>query len=180
MKINVYISDDGWEGLKQLGYEKGYIRGASADDRPRGMSHFVGMLATHKWKDARPEWMQGTGQWMSGTQRAKQRCLYLSAAAIADLGLTALEHAIYPYRSQLPVVNGYKRDADLPQLHGVGEAPRGAASIAGLAGPVLDAIGLRHLQPVVTLPQAPPNLYQAPSVRYKVRDARRRAKHTVM
>lgn len=163
-----------------MGYEKGYIRGTKQDDRPRGMSHFVSMLAMLKWRDARPESMRGTGQWMTGLQRVKQRCLILPPASLADLGLTALEHGIYPYRSQLPIVNGYRREGTLPTLHGVGVTPRGSTSVAGLAGPVLDAIGLGYLRAAGTVPQAPPNLYQGPSTRYSARERARANRRTVL
>lgn len=180
IKINVYMSDDGWEGLKQMAYDKGYVRGSSPGDRPRGISHFISMLSMLKWRDARPDVMQGTGQWMTGLQRARQRCLQLPLATIGDLGLIALEHGIYPYRSQIPVVNGYRREGVLPVLHGVGDTPRGGTSVAGLAGPVLDAIGLGHLRPAGTVPQAPPNLFQGPSTRYAARSWRAGWRRSVM
>jgi hypothetical protein len=180
MKINLYVSDDGWEGLKQMAYEQGYVRGVKQDDRPRGMSPFVGMLAMVRWRDNRPEYMKGTSQWMTGLQKVRQRCLELPAAALADLGLIALEHEIYPYRTQLAVANGYRREANPPVLHALGSAPRGSVSVTALAGPVLDAIGLRYLVPAVRLPHAPPNLYQGPSRRYNIRERRRAEKRTVM
>lgn len=180
LRVNLYITDDAWEGLKQMGYDQGYIRGVALGDRPRGMSAFVGMLAMVKWADSRPAYMRNTGQWMTGAGRVHQRCLVLSRECLADLGLLALEHAIYPFRSQLVVANGYRREAQIPVLHALGAAPRGSNSVVALAGPVLEAIGLRFLAPAYKLPNAPPNLYQKTSDRYSRRERRRQLRRTLM
>jgi hypothetical protein len=180
MKCNLYMSDQGWEGLKQLAYETGYVRGVKQDDRPRGMSAFITALSHVEFKDTRPEYMQGTGQWMTGLERVRQRCLVLAPTVLAALGYAALAHEIYPYRMQLPVANGFRRHATLPVLHAVGGTPRGSVSVLALVGPLLDAIGTGHLSPVATLPQAPPSLYQRPSQRYKRRERIRRNNRTLM
>lgn len=176
----MYTTADAWEGLKQMGYDQGYVRGIKKDDQARGMSAFIMMLCMQKWEDGRPEYLRGTGQWMTGVERVHQRCLVLSLACLADLGLIALEHAIYPFRSQLPIANGYRRDATPPVLHAPGAAPRGSSSVLALAGPVLEAIGLGYLTPVHRLPQAPPNLYQSPSQRYARRNYERSRRTTVL
>lgn len=179
-KINLYVTDPAWDALKQLGYTYRYVRGVSQDDRPRGMSAFVTMLSRQTYTDTRPEYMQETGQWMTGVDPARQRCLDLDPEVLADLGYIALEHGIYPYKSQLPVANGYRRLATPPALYPVGATPRGKTSILGLAGPVLDAIGIRHLTPTRSLPMAPADMYQTPSKRYERRARKRRDERSLM
>lgn len=174
MKLNLFISDDAWEGLKQKAFETNYIRGIARDDRPRGMSAFIGMICMLQYQDARPEYMRGTGQWITGIDTLRQRCLELDGGTVSDLGLLALQHGIYTYKSQLPVANGFRREAVPPLLHAPGATPRGGSSVVALAGPVLDAIGLGYLAPVAPFPQAPPNLYQGPSQRYTARESKRR------
>lgn len=179
MRVNVLVSDDAWEGLKQRAYESRYVRGISRDDRPRGMSAFISVICMLKYHDARPEYMRGTGQWISGVDTLRQRCLEVTAGTVSDLGLIALEHGIYTYKSQLPVANGFRRDATIPLLHAPGKTPRGAASVLALVGPVLDAIGLGYLAPEISFPQAPPSLYQGPSRRYTQRTGKQMGKRSM-
>lgn len=176
----VFVSDAAWEGLIQMAYDCSFVRGKGADDRPRGLSAFVGMLSWQVYKDTRPEYLVGTGQWVTGLEHFKQRCLELPAGVIAALGFIALEHGIYPFRQQLPVANGFRKAARVPILYPIGATPQGSTGVTALIGPVLDAIGVGHLSPVVKLPQAPPDLYALPSKRYKARQQSAKAKRAVM
>lgn len=176
----VYVSDAAWEGLKQMAYECGYVRGGAPTDRPRGLSHFVAMLSWQKYKDTRPDYLLETGQWVTGLEYFKQRCLEIKSVDLASLGFLALEHGIYPYRSQMPVANGFRRHAKVPKVYAIGATPLGASSVAALVGPVLDAIGVGHLTPVVRLPQAPPDLYAHPSKRFKHRKRKADSEQTMM
>lgn len=172
MKVNLYMSEPGWEGLKQRAYDTHYVRAVSRADRPRGVSAFISAICLLKYVDTRPEYLRDTGQWITGVDGLKQRCLELSGPTMADLGLIALEHSIYTFKSQLPVANGYRQHAKVPVLHAPGATPRGGTSVLALAGPVLEAIGLGYLTPVGPFPMAPPNLYQGPSRRYTMRQRR--------
>lgn len=180
MRCNVYVSDTAWEALKQLAYDCGYVRGVGLGDRPRGMSHFITMLSWQVFKDTRPEYLLDTGQWMTGMEKVAQRGLELAPGVISDLGHTALLHGIYPFRSQAPVANGFKRDARPPKLYTPGSTPRGGTSVIGLVGPVLDAIGVGHLTSVRALSHAPPNLYSGPSKRYAKRRYKEGQNRTLM
>lgn len=173
LKTNVSISDTAYAGLAQQAYELGYVRGAGPDNRPRGLSAYVTMLATRQWADARPEPLRGTGQWHPGLEPLKERCLYLTPHTVATLGHVALDLGIFPYKSQLPVVNGWRREATPPVLWPAGATPPGRTSVKALAGPVLEAIGHGWLQPIQPLLAAPPDLYQGPSRAKQRRSAQR-------
>lgn len=175
MKVAAHVSDDAYAALIQLAYQQGYVRGVGPLDKPRGLSMFVGVLAMCEWRDTRPSYLIGTGQWHRGTEWLKERCLQLAPATIADIGTLALNLGIFPYKTQAPVVNGFRREATVPVLYQIGATPLGKTSVKALVGPVLEAIGLGYLTLEGSLRHAPPDLYQGPSRREALRQRKKAA-----
>lgn len=178
MRVTLHISDHAYESLVQMAYEMGYVRGVRPGDRPRGLSLFVDALARYKWEDARPDYVQGTDQWHTGLEPLKERGLSLLRATVVDLGNMALDFRIFPFKTQAPVINGFRREATPPVLRAPG-SPLGTTTIKALVAPVLEAIGLGWLRPVDGLVHAPPDLYARPTRRYQQREAKRTIARTL-
>ena len=155
-KHNYSISDTAWRGLVDMAVEYGYVGSNAADFRPVGMSAFLTTLAALSYRDARPEYLRDTDQWHTGMEPMKKRLLRgLTPRAVAGFGAHALEFNIWPFRTQAPVVNGFRQRVDPPVLHPDGEAPQGSRTARALVAPVLEAIGLRWLVPTEPIPPNP-------------------------
>lgn len=173
MKTAAYISDPAWQRLKTWAYELHYVRVPVHDGRPRGISAFLRALAWYEFEDTRPEEIQGTGQWCTGYGPYTQRALDFTPACVVQYGRLALQFGIYPYRTQRPVIDGYRREATPPVLYPLGVGPPGSPSLNALIGPVLEAVGLGYLSPLGRPAEAPPGLYLGPSTAMQMRRKRR-------
>lgn len=178
MRIVAPVSDGAYDALIHMAYEMGYVRGVQAGDRPRGLSAFVDTLPRHAWEDARPAHLRDTDQWCTGLEPLKERGFTLLRSTVVDLGNMALDRSIFPFKTQMPVINGFKRVTDPPVLRAPG-APLGTTTIKALVAPVLEAIGLGWLRPRDGLTHAPPDLYSRPTRRYQKREAARMIARTV-
>lgn len=163
IKTSVHVSDEAYARLIEMAFEQGYVRGKRSFERPHGLSAFVSTLGTLEWLDARPTAYADTGLWHTGMSTRRERCLHLSQHAIADIGHLALQFGIFPFKTQAPVANGFRKNATIPILYQIGSTPLGHTSIKALVGPVLEAIGLGWLIPLGALPHAPLDLYKQPS-----------------
>lgn len=144
----LYITDEAFDWHVQTANALGYVRGELT---AHGVGKFFDTLAKLPYMDNRHPGMQSTDQWSSGLMPARRRMVSVSVESMIRFGLIAREFSIPTLRSQNPIRTGY-----YPKV------PNEFAYLAPdilLISPVLEAIGLRWLAPVVVIPRASPALY---------------------
>lgn len=166
----IYMTDAGYEKLKNMAYDLGYVRGPKPEDRPRGLSAFVMSLTGRVFVDARPGHWQETDLWYDG-ENTVPRTLDLTPSCIEHLALQARRLHIWPYRRQRAILNGYRDCVTRPPVvYPLDLQPKGAISVVGLVGPLLEALAQGYLKPSYPLTPASPTLYRQPSRHYATRD----------
>jgi hypothetical protein len=144
----LYISDIAYERLRQNAHELDYVRVSGVV--ARGINHYFAALAELEYQDIRPEYMRHTHQWSTGVNYPRQRTIKMLDRTVVQFAVIALVHGIAGYNSQNPIIDGIRTESLMSSYD----------NLTVLPGPVLEAIGLNWLRPVLPCPSAPPHLHR--------------------
>lgn len=181
--LRCYMTREAWEGLVERALEYGYLRTNAPGTVPRGMGGFVNVLSTLSYTDTRPHQLRDTDQWHKGDRVSQHTFKIAGPEVIVALGNIALEFNIWPFRTQKPVVNGYRQRMMMPMLiprpttPGVG--PGTFMTVSALVGPVLEAYGLGWLTPTTPVLRSNRTWIKSLANQARVREMRRAQKRSL-